>query len=183
MKFACILGAASALKQGEMFLQEQINLATETNTTVKADADAIGSGNCQGFFGDNVYDLKKFDEESRNMVKHTASVAPTSNKSSQSSVFIYKACQNKFTLATSLDFTNTTLTNTLGGTWNPLPTLTECANEGNAYIADVVVDEAGIRALTCKYSFMNSLLTPWENANNSTGWNLVWTSKETCGTD
>jgi hypothetical protein len=181
MKFACILGAASALKQGEMFLQEQINLATETNTTVKADADAIGSGNCQGFFGDNVYDLKKFDEESRNMAKHIASVAPTSNANSQSSVFIYKACQNDFKLAASLDFTNTTLTDTLGGTWKPTPTITECANKGNAFIAEV--DEAG-QALTCKYSFMNSLLTPWEdNANNSTGWNLVWTSQETCGTD
>jgi len=85
--FCALLSAASALTKGEMFLQDEINLST--STVPIPDSDRIGSGSCQGFFGDDIYDLKGFDQFNRDKANSMAAVISTgTNKQS----FIYKAC-------------------------------------------------------------------------------------------
>jgi len=58
-------------------------------------------------------------------------------------------------------------------------TITECANEGNAYIVGAAPD------LKCMYSFVDSRMTPRETKETDgtvsrIGWNLVWNSTEKC---
>ena len=92
MKFslATLFGAVYGHSEAEMSLQEEITLAANATNDL---ADEIGSGACQGFFGDDIYDLKPFDQMNRNMEKHTAALAEAG-----SNVFAYKLCQSPFDL-------------------------------------------------------------------------------------
>jgi len=74
--FCALLSAASALTKGEMFLQDEINLTAANPSDI---SDGIGSGNCQAFFGDDIYDLKGFDQENRDKKHSMAAVKSISN--------------------------------------------------------------------------------------------------------
>lgn len=101
MKFslAAIFGAVAAHNDAEMFLQEQVSLAGEVYVAPQPNdiSDKIGSGMCQGFFGENVYDLKHFDSMNRDMAKMTAAIA-VSKTNTADDIFAYKVCQNAFHL-------------------------------------------------------------------------------------
>jgi len=120
--FCALLSAASAFSNAEMFLQDEINLAV----TAPVAHDSIGSGDCQAFFGDDIYDLKGFDQFNRDK-KHSMAAKMDANNNS---IFIYKACQNNFKMTKGIDLKNSTV----WGTDGVNNTITECANEGNAYI-------------------------------------------------
>lgn len=52
-------------------------------------SNTIGSGVCQTFLGNNIYDLKKFDEMHRDIYWNTPAVIQTQDASS---AFMYKTC-------------------------------------------------------------------------------------------
>lgn len=159
-----------------MFLQNEMNLAAAaTPVPVVDDADTIGSTACQAFFGDDVYDFKAFDEENRDKAHSMASVISASQGNNRiDKSFIYKVCQNEFSLdAKSIDSTNSTITNVIGTANLP----SACGNKGNAYI----VTSDGTDA-KCVNSFKNSRVATWDKKNATSGesdrvgWKMTWTS-------
>ena len=138
MKFslAALLGAVYGHNEAELFMQEEVSLAVVTGDL----ADKIGSGSCQAYFGDNIFDMKAFDQMNRNMEKHTAALADAEGNN----LFAYKMCQNEFTLDA----------NVLGGSFNSTVedmlkqkgftsgsgSVGACPNKGNAYLLSVDAD-------------------------------------------
>lgn len=87
MKFslAALFGAVFGHSEAELFLQGEVNLVANSTDL----ADEIGSGSCQGFFGDNIFDLKPFDQMNRDMQKHTPAI---STAAGSGNIFAYKLC-------------------------------------------------------------------------------------------
>merc|ERR1719506_133025 len=126
MKFTLSALLLGVVMGHEMFLQDGETLAATADHT-----DTIGSGSCQGFFGDDIIDLKPFDQHNRDMKHHMAAIEPAAGANNY---FVYKLCQNEFTMNKDIDLKNSTTMQNWDGTADT--TVSNCPNKGNAYIAN-----------------------------------------------
>jgi len=125
-------------------------------------------------FGDDIFDLKPFDQHNRDKKHSMAAIEPAAGTNNY---FIYKLCQNEFTLAKGVDLKNTTSTQEWGGSADTV--ISSCKNKGNGYITN----HDGTK-LNCVQSFKDSLMSLTTLKNGTiTGWNMDWESQELCSDD
>ena len=70
LSLSALFGAVYGMNEAEMFLQQEVSLATDPILQTAV----IGSGHCQAMFGGDIIDLKPFDQQNRDMHKMTAAI-------------------------------------------------------------------------------------------------------------